>query len=316
MMKYIKQIRSGSDFEGADEYFYESIEIDFKDFSVDNFRRNGDVFEKILPSRGGRRMGRGQRGPSFMLITKETTSYDNKINELFNQLVLIQFILLGFFALLSLFLARNAIAPLRKNIEKLDHFAKDLIHDLNTPVTAIGLNLKLLNKEPGLKDHRALQRLQKSANDISDLHTNLNFLLKEKSYEMETINLKLMIDTLVISYTQLYPALNFEVESFDDDVQANSLALKQVLDNLLSNACKYSKEKGTILFSYKNRELKIVDDGIGIKHPERVFERNYTEHSHSSGIGLDIVKRLCEIMQISIKVESLRQGTVVRLEFK
>jgi len=55
-------------------------------------------------------------------------------------------------------------------------------------------------------------------------------------------------------------------------------------------------DNGTISFSYQNNILKILDDGIGIKNPERVFERNYTEHTLGSGIGLDIVKRLCDMM--------------------
>ena len=288
------------------EYDYKYLDISINDFSIDNFTRNGDVFEKYIPAR---------RGQGYTYITKETLSYDIKIQELFYKLVIGQFLLLFFFALLSFLLARNALSPLRKNIESLDRFAKDLIHDLNTPVTSIGLNLKVLSKEPNLKEHRALKRLQKSADDISDLQTNLRFLLKEKSYELKAVNLKLLMDTLVLNYSLIYPKLHFKLDYEAVTVYANELALKQVLDNLLSNACKYSNETGVITLYFKNRHLEIRDEGVGIKNPERAFERNYTENSSGSGIGLDIVKRLCDMMHIKVKIISEGKGSLVILCF-
>jgi two-component system OmpR family sensor kinase len=174
----------------------------------------------------------------------------------------------------------------------------------------------ILNKDSNLKDHRALKRLQKSANDISDLHVNLSFLLQEKEYELTKIDLKKMIDLLVQNYTLLYPTLTFLTSDVDGKVLANHLALKQVLDNLVSNACKYSNTNGTIKFSYKDKNLEILDDGIGIKNPERVFERNYTENNRGNGIGLDIVKRLCDMMDINIEIKALELGTCVSLKFR
>ncbi len=308
MIKYIKQIRMGRGIPMDEnrEYDYKHLKISMSDFSIDNFKRNGDVFEKYIPAR---------RAQGYLYITKNTLAYDTKIQNLFFKLVIGEFLLLSFFALLSFLLARNALLPLRKNIESLDRFAKDLIHDLNTPVTSIGLNLKVLSKEPNLKEHRALKRLQKSADDISDLQTNLRFLLKEKSYELKTVNLKRIMDTLVLNYSLIYPQLHFKLDYVAVNVQANELALKQVLDNLLSNACRYSNDEGTITLSFKNKTLEIRDEGIGIKHPERVFERNYTEHSCGSGIGLDIVKRLCDMMHIEVEIISIGKGTSVVLNF-
>ena len=319
MMKYVKHIRSGSDSDGFDDFSYEDIDMDFEDFNVDNFVRNGDTFEKIFPSRGGRGMGRGRgrwsNNSGFILISKDADSYDEKVKNLFYKILLIQAVLLVLFGCLSRFLAKNALAPLRKNIEKLDRFAKDLIHDLNTPVTSIGLNLKLLHKDPALKEHRALKRLQQSANDISDLHTNLSFLLTEKEYELKKIDIKKLVETLVQNYCLLYPDLTFVTNELNGKVFSNTLALNQILDNLISNACKYSNKQGTITFRYKNKKLEIIDDGIGIKNTERIFERNYTEHNRGSGIGLDIVKRLCDMMQVKIEIKSLEKGTLVSLEF-
>ena len=306
MIKYAKKLKLGESVEGLSGYTYKYVNRNFENFSIDNFVHKDNKFEKWIPA---------NRWNKYIFISKDDTEFNEKLKLLFYRLAGIQLLLLAVFGSLSFFLARNALAPLRQNIQKLDRFAKDLIHDLNTPVTSISLNIKVLNKEPSLKDHRALQRIQKSANDISDLHKNLSFLLKEKNYELQNVDLKQLIETLVQEYASLYPNLRFITQDVNGKVEANTLALKQILDNLLSNACKYSKNNGTIKFSYSEKRLEILDDGIGIKNPERVFERNYTEHAHGSGIGLDIVKRLCDMMQIKIEVKSLEKGTLVVLEF-
>lgn len=307
LIKYAKHLKGNESIDDFYGYTHKYVDRSFEGFSIDDFAHNNGRFEKWVPANTPDR---------YIFITKEDTSFKQKVRELFYKLLGIQSFLLGIFAVLSFLLAKNALAPLRKNIEKLDRFAKDLIHDLNTPVTSIGLNLKLLSKDPLLKGHKALKRLQQSANDISDLHTNLSFLLKEKKYELENIELKEMIETLLQEYSQLYPKLNFIRVGFEGKVLSNAVALRQILDNLLSNACKYSHDEGTITLSYKDKRLEILDDGIGIKNPERVFERNYTEDNHGSGIGLDIVKRLCDMMRIDISVESTGAGTLVVLEFE
>lgn len=307
LIKYAKHLKVGESVEGFNGYTHRYVTKKFQNFSIDNFEKRSDRFEKWVPANEAGR---------YIFITKRSQEFEAKKSMLFKKLLGVQVLLLSVFALISFLLARNALAPLRKNIEKLDRFAKDLIHDLNTPVTSIGLNLKLLYKDPLIKEHRALKRLQKSANDISDLHTNLSFLLKEKNYELENVDIKDLIDSLVQEYKTLYPNLSFIAFKTEANVRANPLALKQILDNLLSNACKYSKDNGRISFAFSGKKLEILDDGIGIKNPERVFERNYTENNHGSGIGLDIVKRLCDMMHIEIGVESCEEGTLIVLNFE
>ncbi len=65
------------------------------------------------------------------------------------------------------------------------------------------------------------------------------------------------------------------------------------------------------LFSYRlaKNALYIEDNGNGIEELEKIFERSYSE-KHSSGIGLDIIKRLAKSMNIEIKVESSQKGAI------
>lgn len=306
LIEYARHLKNNESTDGFKGYTYRYVNRTFEHFSIENFIRNANAFEKWVPA--------NQKG-EYILITKKTSSFEHRSSQLLYTLAGIGLALLLFFALLSYLLARNALAPLRQNIEKLDRFAKDLIHDLNTPVTSIGLNLKMLYKEPALKNHRAMERLQKSTNDIAELHKNLTFLLREQKYELEKVDLSVLTEALLNDYRCLYPRMTFATDRIEGLVSANPAALRQILDNLLSNACKYSPGNSRITISYRQKTLSISDKGIGIKHPERAFERNYAEHLHGSGIGLDIVKRLCDMMHIRIEVASSGKGTSVSLTF-
>jgi two-component system phosphate regulon sensor histidine kinase PhoR len=98
--------------------------------------------------------------------------------------------------------------------------------------------------------------------------------------------------------------------------------LKHIVSNLVDNAIKYNKENGDIFISCivkKNTVNLIIEDtGIGMdeKNIDKIFNRFYREdESHNrkksgSGLGLNIVKQISEIINAKIKVESeLDKGT-------
>lgn len=97
-------------------------------------------------------------------------------------------------------------------------------------------------------------------------------------------------------------------------VLAEENFLERILNNLFSNAIKYNKRGGHICFEWNasNSMLHIRDEGIGISdaHQKELFNRFYrADTSRSSeikgnGLGLSIVKKLCELQNISISVES------------
>lgn len=277
-----------------------------ENFTMDTLVITEDSIEKYIPA--------NKWHTHYMLIRKERTHFDAHIKELRIQIIITQVILLILFALLSLFLTNSAMRPMREAIYKLDKFTKDLIHDLNTPLTTIKLNLKLLTKNPSFRENKALNRIEKSSYEISELHENLKVLLEEDTFQLEEISVCGVANELLHDYKTIYTTLHFSIECHSLQSQLNENALKQILHNLLSNACKYNTKKGSIKLYTQGRTLHIQDSGIGIENPERIFERNYSEQS-SSGIGLDIVKRLCDAMNINIKVDSSSRGTTVALTF-
>ncbi|WP_353662852.1 HAMP domain-containing sensor histidine kinase [Hydrogenimonas sp. SS33] len=244
----------------------------------------------------------------YLEVRKSTQTFEKKIANIKKEIIAVQILLLFLFGVLSYVLAKNATKPLEESIELLDAFAKDLIHDLNTPVTSIKLNLTLLEQMPDIKKNpRILQRLRKSAHTISELHQNLKILLEEKTFQMERTDLCPIVNEIVEIQKPLYKNLTFIVECRHFHAHIHANAMKQLLLNIIANACRYNHPNGYVKIHTKGRSLVIEDSGIGIDDPEKIFNRNYSK-SGSSGLGLDIVKRLAMAMQIGIDVKQSENG--------
>lgn len=276
-------------------------------FSMNNFI-NGDLFFiKYVPFTWD---------SGYIELKKDKAGFNKELDLKKRDIILIQILLLLLFAFISYFLSFRALKPMQEAIQKLDGFSKDLIHDLNTPITSILLNMKILEKNHQFEGNKPLKRIKKSVEDITELHNNLRVLLQEDSFHLERQNIFNIAEELVNTYQAIYPNLRFELERFELFVKTNPVALKQILINLISNSCKYNKLNGSIKIYKSENKLFIEDGGIGIKNPNEAFNRNYKESALGNGIGLDIVKRLCDAMDIGIHIDSkVDVGSVITLEF-
>jgi two-component system OmpR family sensor kinase len=273
--------------------------------NISNFTIKEDEFSKFVPM---------NKKFYYLEVHKSTRYFKNKLYNLKKIIISIQIILLLIFAFISYKLAKSALKPLQESISKLDKFAKDLIHDLNTPVTSMKLNIKLIEKTPDIQQNKALLRLKQSVNDISELHESLTVLLQEETFQTQHINLCEMLHDIVQTYKQIYTNLTFDLECKNFKVKVNKSAIKQILQNIISNASKYNSQDGFVKIYTKDNALYIQDNGNGIKNPNKIFERSYSE-KHSSGIGLDIVKRLAFAMDIKIDVKTSKNGSTFILIF-
>jgi two-component system OmpR family sensor kinase len=222
------------------------------------------------------------------------------------------------FLIISYFLARKSLEPMKETIEHLDMFILDLIHDLNTPSTSILLNTNILiDKENDEKKNKRLQRIAKSAQNISSLYTNLELILTKK-LPKESIDLYSLVEKRVEDFQLLYPEIKFNINIQEKTKTfSNEKALNRIIDNIISNSCKYSNEVNPIVtIEYQNKSLIIKDNGKGVKYPKKIFERSYKESELGHGIGMHIVHRLCDNLDITISLQSIEEkGTTVKLHF-
>ncbi|MBN2816711.1 MAG: HAMP domain-containing histidine kinase [Campylobacterales bacterium] len=306
MIEYMRQLKMHMNPQ-SEHITHKVVEINIPDFNIDNFTVTEEAFYKYVPQtwEGG-----------FILVRKDKQYYKERLHELKTEIILIQVSLLAFFAFISFFLAKKALRPMQNAIEKLDTFSKDLIHDLNTPITSILLNIKILEANTSSESLKALGRIKQSADNISELHKNLSYLLHDEGIALVKEQVFEIVEEAVAPYKKIYPELHFYIEYAHFEVKVNKEALRQVLSNLISNACKYNTSGGFVkIYKDKNR-LCIEDSGVGIKDTNLVFQRSYKEQNMGSGIGLDIVKRLCNAMYIEVFVSSKEmQGSCFSLEF-
>ncbi len=251
--------------------------------------------------------------PYLLKIVYDKAKYEKLYNEFLQKIL--KFSIIIFFSLLfiSIGFAIYALRPIKEAIYLLENFLKDIIHDLNTPATSILLNSKLLRKRG---DFEEIERIELSAQSIASLYKNLEFMSPNNIQRNEDISIDEIVTGKVEILQKIYPKIHFTKELTPLIIQSNQNGIERIIDNIINNACKYNKKNGQIHLSILNKKLIIKDTGIGIKNPKKVFQRYYKENTLGLGIGMSIVKQLCEVLNINIQIKStLGEGTQVTLEF-
>ena len=248
----------------------------------------------------------------LMKIVYPRESFLLRLKKLENKLLKKLFFYSLLAALVSLLFSIYALLPLRNALQINEEFVKDILHDFNTPISSMLINLKIFKREIG--DNPKIKRLENNIQSILSLQDNLRIFLKGVPTQSENFSLKNMIESQVNYFDVLYPDINYSIRIDDTHLTTNRDAFKRVMDNILSNAGKYNIANGEVSIVLRGNELLIEDTGKGIKHPSKVFERYYKEQDRGIGIGLHIVKKLCDELKIAIKIQSKEEkGTKISL---
>ncbi len=217
-----------------------------------------------------------------------------------------------FAMLISLLFSMYSLMPLQRALRLNEEFVKDILHDFNTPISSMLINLKLFKREIG--DNQKIQRLENNIQSILSLQDNLRIFLKGVPAQSESFSLKELVQNRVDYFAVLYPDVKYKIAIDKTMLETNKDAFTRILDNLLSNAGKYNIANGDVDIVLKGSSLTIHDTGKGIKNPSKVFDRYYKEQDRGIGIGLHIVKKLCDELAIPIDIESKENiGTTIGL---
>jgi len=224
----------------------------------------------------------------------------------------LQFFVLSLIAMfISIFAALYSLEPIRSSLRLLEDFIKDIIHDLNTPLTSILINLKMIEGKS-----EKIERISTAAKNIAMLHQNLDCYLKEVQAKTERFDIKEVIEEQVQFFTPLYDYLEWKIEVPTSILSTDKNAFTRIIYNLLSNACKYNTSQGSIEITLNSDVLCIQNDSYGVKHPEQVFERFYKESERGLGIGLHIVDKLSRELGIekTFEVNEKRVSVCLHLD--
>ena len=225
----------------------------------------------------------------------------------------------------------NARKEAERAFEEKNEFLENMSHEIRNPLQSIIGNIKIL--EQNQKNEQQIpfiNSLKFSAEQLKSLVTDVLDYAKIKKHqvqlESEWTNLAQFSEELVkgLNYLANSKGIQLTYHPPHDFSEFNYLVdrtrLYQIINNLLTNALKFSKEKGVVNFviSYQNESkekirFQIEDDGKGIEKEnlKRILERNYaTNYTTGAGLGLTIVQELLKLHKSELNVHSeIGQGS-------
>jgi signal transduction histidine kinase len=215
----------------------------------------------------------------------------------------------------------QALARIREFIEREQHFTRDVSHELRTPVTISHGAITLL-KKTSLDDKQLtlVNRIEQAQLQMEQSLSALLALAREDTSSPCSSRLLPLVEQSILQQHSYLSAKNVQLTvsiSPQLDVAIAAAPLLILLNNLIGNAFKYTDE-GHIDIGYSNNTLYIKNSGSGIT-PQlltQVFESGIKgDNSQGFGMGLSIVKRLCEQLNLTYELNSTPQGTEFKIEF-
>ncbi len=248
----------------------------------------------------------------LLKIVYPKEKYEEDENLIEYRIVFIYILIVFILVLISLFYTVYALKPMKKALILIEEFLKDVIHDINTPITTILLNVSYL-KSVAPSDE--LDRVEISAQRILSLYKNFEMQIKGFHPDMRDVDIYKLINERVEYFKKLYPSIDINIKGDKISHKTDKDAFLRIIDNILSNACKYAQPKNPkVNIDISKHHITISDNGMGIERVDKVFDRFYKESERGIGIGMSIVKRLCDELDIKISVKSkINKGTTIEL---
>ncbi len=203
--------------------------------------------------------------------------------------------------------------------EMLDYFTL-WVHQIKTPIASMRLNLEA-------EDTRLSQRLK---SDLLHMEQYVEMVLtyfkmgpESTDYVFAPVSLDKILRENIrkLRGDFIIKKLQLAYEPIQEIVISDEKWLSFVIEQILSNALKYTNEGSIAIYLEGPEMLSIRDTGIGIEPEDlpRIFERGYTGRNgrrdkRASGLGLFLCKEICSRLGIEILVESRpEEGTTVKL---
>ncbi len=278
------------------------------DFTFNKFDKekgiDGDNVYKIMnleKERGG--------ATKFVVVKKLDFS------AIYMKVMLLVFYILAFLVVSSGVLIYFSTKSITQTNRYLEQFFNDAMHEIRTPLGIIQFNLDMLSETIKKSNGALLNRTQAAAKSLTSIYEDIEYFIKYKKvdYQKEKINLSSFLLDRVEFIEVLAKIKNIELKTnIEENIHYlfNRIELQRIIDNNISNAIKYSKENTTITITLKNKADKIClifeDEGVGMEDTSQIFTRYYRgdEIKGGFGMGLSIVREICNKYNIEIKVES------------
>jgi signal transduction histidine kinase/DNA-binding NarL/FixJ family response regulator len=221
-------------------------------------------------------------------------------------------------------------------LESKEKFLENMSHEIRTPITSIIGYLNLLSEENLVNEKRTKYTktaIKNSNNMISSVNNFLTLLRSDKLSLVQNERTSFNLNDFILERITYYIP-DFEIKkiklyykaNFNDKVAIiyDNESLKAIINNLISNAIKYSNSNTSIYFTFDITECNLIisvkDEGLGIsdKDKDKIFERFYQTSNNKTiggfGIGLSLISELVKRLEGTIELESeLNKGSLFKV---
>lgn len=209
-------------------------------------------------------------------------------------------------------------------VSREQHFTRDVSHELRTPIAVIKNSGELLAADKGLSggNRELLAQIEQACLNMEQTVNTLLSLAREESSQTNTEPVRVLpeVEQVVIQHAALLDGkdvrVNLDIDS-DARVNIHRGTLQILISNLVSNAFQYTMA-GEVSIRWKHGYLEVFDTGPGLEDDikDSILEPMVKgKDSPGFGLGLSIVKRLCEHHGFALSIENQANGMMVRIEF-
>lgn len=219
----------------------------------------------------------------------------------------------------------EAVGGYKRNVEDFKNYIETWVHEVKLPLASLELMIHNHGGELVGKYKEQIRRMDQYTDQVlyyvRSEHTENDFLLKQT-------DLKRVITKVALKYREdlLMHQIDFRMDEIEQSVLTDGKWLEFMLGQIVWNSIKYKaqKEDSYIQFSAAEEKDKIVlniyDNGIGIPASDlaNVFKKSFTgengrKYAKSTGMGLYIVKKLCDNLGHRVEIQS-EQGKYTNVQ--
>ena len=319
------------------------------EFGISSFDNNGDIiFEKVTPNfiaiyqdqdtvnnfsyNAGLEALSGTAGENLsirevlVVVVPDIKSlvYKSLRVRIATSLAFTLIILAAFYLTVRTMLRQKKLAKIKND------FINNMTHEFKTPIATISLAVDAMRNEKVIDDREKMgyfSRIIKEENQR--MNRQVETILKASQLEKQEVELILkpvhvhdvikdVVDNFTLQLEDRKGKVELALNAQSDTIEADEVHLSNLVNNLVDNALKYSREdtppvvKVTTQSNGKKFSLKIEDNGIGMNRDtlKKIFERFYRAHTGNIhnvkgfGLGLSYVKTMVEAHDGDIKAES------------
>jgi len=194
------------------------------------------------------------------------------------------------------------IEKVQADYQNLKQFTEDVSHEMQTPLAIMQAKIETMFNDLKIDDsqYEQLSSLQNDIRRLKNLNKRLILLAKIDNNQFtddKLININELFEEILTNFKEL-TSVDFIIESNKIIEVKIDRSLALVLgNNLISNAVKHNFENNRITINFFDNKVQIMNSGTyQLDNPDQVFNRFYKESKKrdSSGLGLSIVKKICD----------------------